>query len=114
MRKLANLPTESDFKRRISPLRFWITLVLGLCLTPLIYDGTKICLASWESLFGPSTEYETPAIDALTSTFDAVYSAARDQTSAPFRAVPWSPSHVFAVAAVWVVCGSILLLGRHH
>ncbi|GAC1335945.1 MAG: hypothetical protein NVSMB14_03500 [Isosphaeraceae bacterium] len=113
MRKFATEPGDIDLNRRLSPCRFWTTIVLGLILTPLIYDGTKICLARWQSMYGPAVEFETPAIDALTSTFHALYSATRDQTSEPFRNVPWSPPHVLGIAAVWVACGSMLLLRRH-
>ena len=112
MRRLATEPGDIDINRPFSPSRFWATIVLGLILTPVVYDGTKSCLARWQSLFGPAVECETPAIDALTSMFDAVYSATRDQTSEPFRNVPWSPSHVLGIAAVWVACGSMLLMRR--
>lgn len=112
MRTLATEPEEVTLNRRISPVRFWTVIILGLISTPLIHDGTKICLTRWQSLFGPSVSCETPAIDAVMSTFDAVYSATRDQSSAPFHNVPWSPAHVLAIGAVWTVCGYMILMRR--
>ena len=110
MRILEREPKRLDRRRRISPARLWTVIALGLILTPLVYDGTRVCLTRWQALFGPSVSCETPALDAVITTFDAVYSAARDQTSAPFRNVPWSPPHVLGIGAVWTICGYMILM----
>lgn len=103
-------PNDELPARPLRRARAFLMVAIGVLLTPLIYDGTMVLLARWQSLFGPTPAVETPFLDALAAFVADTYRSFDQGTTRTFRNVPWSPSAVLGLGFAWVVVGCRLLM----
>jgi hypothetical protein len=111
MRKLPRHQLEEEPLRR--KRKHWIrVIVLGLFLAPIVFEGSALCAAQWQSMFGPVTIAETPILDQLGPYIGSASSSIRNSTLAVFRNLPWRASFVIPVVFAWAFCGCLLLRRR--
>lgn len=100
-----------DLEKPPSRNRFGTALtgLILLALLPLIFDGTKICVAQWRSLNGPIVTARTPVIDFLSELFQTAGAEVRRLTGPMFTDQPWKPQVVIPVTLFWTGIGVWLL-----
>ncbi len=86
-------------------------LILSLLLVPLLYDGTKVTIAQWSTLFGPKPVISTPVFDLVGSYAERSTRELRRMTRLPFRKLPWRTE--WAVGLLVVSLGTGLLIMRY-
>lgn len=88
------------------------TIVLGLLLAPLVYEGGLLCAANWRGMRGGDAVASTPCLDVLVRSIDNVSASASRSVSAVFHHVPWRAEYVLAIGFGWVIVGSLILKSR--
>jgi hypothetical protein len=109
MRKFSPTLFELAPPRRRSRSRVAIMILLGLLLSPLVFEATLLCTARWKGMIGVEPHVKTPVLNALG---DGLRSAGEDirLTLAPvLHQLPWNPSYVVVFGLVWASIGVLML-----
>lgn len=88
-----------------------VTIVLGLLISPLVYEGSLICAAQWKSMYGMAESPKTPVLDFIADTASQMRRETGEVLTPIFRTVPWKPAVVVPIAILWTGV-SVLLLRR--
>lgn len=98
--------------RRKSGFRTALVLIASLAMTPLILDGTKICVARWQSMSGPVPTIRTPTLDLVQEVAGNYRREAKATTTRFFNRVPWRADLVVAGLGLCAVLACLFL--RHR
>jgi hypothetical protein len=112
MRKLPrphDPPPPSDGR---SLRRSALVIVLGLALSPIVYESSAQCAAGWAAMYGSVRQVDTPVLDRLGRCMDALAGAAHETGERAFHALPWKPALVIPIALAWAALGALILRGR--
>jgi hypothetical protein len=112
VRKFTTTYTDDQTPRGWSWLRIAATILLGLAVSPLVYDGARVCVGQWRGMRGENPYVETPVFDAVGAGFEAVRLAWHNSVEVVFYNLPWRPEYVMGIAAAWAIGGSFLLRSR--
>ena len=109
MRKNAtwSLVVDKPPARNRSGLTFMALIFVALL--PLIFEGTKICVAQWKSLYGPVETARTPVLDYLSELFQQAGGEVRRLSGSMFSGQPWKPVVVIPVTLIWTGIGVWIL-----
>jgi hypothetical protein len=84
-------------------------VLLGLLLSPIIYEATLLCAAQLRGMIGAQPLVETPVLD----TVGAGLRAAGDDiglTLAPvLHRLPWNPTYVVVFGLLWASVAALIL-----
>lgn len=105
---LLDVPTEPRV-RRFSRIR---AVLLGVLLTPLVYESTLISMARWRSMLGGAAPVETPVLDGINADLDRIGYAIRGAVAAWFQDPPWQAGGVLALGGVLAFVGWVLLIRK--
>src|SRR5262245_6349273 len=112
MRKLPHTNVDLQAPPTLSARRGVLTVLLGLALAPLVYEGALLCASRWQAMYGAAGEVDTPVIDAIDLVLDEFSASARTTANAAFRNLPWKPALVIPLACAWAAFGAMLLRRR--
>ncbi len=85
----------------------WIAA--ALVATPLVFDGAKLVVANWRSMFGPSIRVETPALDLASELIgDVCYTSSRALTTWTHR-LPWPVDYAVVGLVACAIAGVVFL-----
>jgi hypothetical protein len=109
MRKLPTV--EIDNRPRFRKRRlFLIFVVVPLAiLSPVIYEGSLLCIAGWQGLFGTHPRVETPILDSLTEGYRVANYDVKRWSRGFFNNTPWKSSYVIPFAIFWTGVLAMLL-----
>ena len=97
-------PSRPSWLRRSRPI------LLGLLLSPVIYEGTALCINRWRAIAGERVETRTPALDACNAMLDRVTQTIQPWVSRLFCDTSWSPTSVLVAGLVLIA--SLFGFGR--
>jgi|GEM_PF-5861594 len=109
MRKFPTSTFEDRPRSRRSRISLCLSLGFLALLLPVLYDSSRLCLASWRGLFGTYSPVQTPVLDALSTSYQTVSQDVRSWTRSTFHQTPWKTSYVIPFAIFWTVVLSLLL-----
>lgn len=109
MRKIAAVTLEDRPKRQRIRIMRWVVIALFLVLSPVFYEASLLCYASWKGLFGVYPHVQTPLLDILSGGYETASFDLKRMFSGVFRQSPWKSSYVIMFAAFWTGCLAMLL-----
>ncbi|MBX6312795.1 MAG: hypothetical protein IRY99_07755 [Isosphaeraceae bacterium] len=92
-------------------LRNILAVMLGLAISPILYESSRLCAANWQGMHGEAPYVETPIIDAVGISLASASQAIGQSVERFVHDTPWNPRYVLAVGLAWVLIGSRLLRG---
>jgi hypothetical protein len=110
MRKIPDLILD-DHQPRPRRWRYSsaLTIVLGLLLSPVVYEVGLLSAARWRGMSGTVPEVHTPVIDALGKVVASVRDEVQTTADPVLRDFSWKPSVVIPCAVVSTGIASLLL-----
>ena len=96
-------------KSRWSATRSCAIGLLGICLAPLLAEGTSICLAQWSQVMGRNAQARTPVIDSLRDGIESGHRSFSNTLGSYFQRLPWSPKIVLLVGIILMMLGMMML-----
>ncbi len=93
-------------RRRVSAV---LTIVLGLLVSPLVYEGTLLCVVQWKMMYGPVETAKTPVLDYLAESYNQGSKDLGEILTPVFRTVPWKPAVVIPFAIAWTGLAALML-----
>jgi hypothetical protein len=111
MRKIPDLILD-DHQPRPRRWRYSsaLTIVLGILLSPMVYEVGLLSVARWRGMCGTVPGVHTPVIDALGKAVASVRDEVQTAAVPVLRGFSWKPSVVFPCAVI--VTGIAVLLLR--
>ncbi len=95
------IPPRESAAREGPGRRVVMAALLALALAVPAYEGGRVCLARWRSMYGQSTYVETPVTTTLVDSFRAVATPVQKSVGSVLHNVPWNPSLTIPVALAW-------------
>lgn len=84
-------------------------LIITLSLIPFLYDGTKVTMARWSTLFGPKPVVSTPAFDLVESYVHRSTQELRRMAKIPFRKLPWRTEWAVGLLVFSLGAGTLIM-----
>jgi hypothetical protein len=112
VRKLPRTNLDPEPPRRKERRRAVVAILLGLTLSPFIFEGSAQCAAKWRAMYGPAASVKTPALDVVGSSLVYVASAFKRPVMDAVRYLPWRPRVIIPLACAWALFGCLLLRRR--
>lgn len=110
MRKFACVDVDDPMpRRRPSRLPALALVLLLLVLSPVLYESSAICVASWKTALGTYTPVETPVLDAIKESWRTGRLEAISWLYPVFHSYPWKASVVVPFAFLWTMIAAIPL-----
>jgi hypothetical protein len=109
MRKYTCLEVDEQPRRRPSRAPAVILLLMILLLSPVLYESTALCIASWKTVLGTYTPVETPILDAIKESWRTGRLEALSWFRPVFHSYPWKAAVVVPFAFVWTLIAAIPL-----
>ena len=95
--------------RRRSRTPAAVAILLGLLLSPLVFEATRLCTAHWKGMLGNVPFVETPILNTLGSGLQSASDEIRSSLSPVLRNLPWNPSHVIVFGLGWASLAALML-----
>src|SRR5258708_2461558 len=99
-----------------TPKRSWfgsgLWVLMGLAMSPLVYEAALLCLANWRVMQGGDRYVATPALDRVSRVFAELRYCLGQSVNPIFHDLPWRPEYVLGLAAAWAFGGGLLLRTR--
>ncbi len=109
MRKNREYNLDCDrIRRRTKGLRVML-VAFGLLMSPIVYDGSRVCAARWRSMYHGDEYVETPVFDTLNEMWYDASRAVQATIHPYFYNLPWKTNIVVPIAAGWAVVTALLL-----
>ncbi len=112
MRKNSRNTIELYPTHRRAWVRLTVVLIVSLAITPLIIDGSKVCVARWRAMYGPVPTIQTPAIDFVTEVVSDYRREIGTTTTRFFNNVPWRAEVVIGGLGLCAVLAGYFLRNR--
>jgi hypothetical protein len=112
MRRARNMMIDDAPRRSRSNVRRICVILVGLALSPLVYEASAICAAQWRTMWGASVTVETPVLDAFGRYGRSVALETRRKLETSVRDHHWRPALVIPLACAWAGLASMLLRRR--
>ena len=109
MRKFSPNFLDDTPPRRRSRTPAAITILLGLLLSPLVFEATQICTSHWKGMIGPVPFVEAPMLNSLASGLQSAGDEFRITLSPVLRNLPWNPSYVVVFGLGWASLAALML-----
>src|SRR5512142_1037133 len=109
MRKFNRPGIDVRPRRHPSRMPAVAVLLIILLLSPVLYESTAICIATWKTALGAYTPIETPVLDVLRESWRTGRLEAAAWVSPSFHSYPWKASVVVPFAFVWTMIAAIPL-----
>src|SRR4051812_6295182 len=94
------LPTDDPPPRR-AWMRTVATVLLGLLIAPLLYEGLQLCVANWRGMSGEVVAVETPVLTTLGDLIHDSSAWSRRTTTSLLRDPAWRAGPTVAFFLVW-------------
>ncbi len=109
MRKFSpNLFDDAPPQRR-SQTPAVIVILLGLLLSPLVFEASQLCTAQWKGMTGTEPFVETPILNTLGSGLRSAGDEIRSTLSPVLRRLPWDSSYVVVFGLGWASIAALML-----
>jgi len=109
MRKFSPNLFDVTPPRRRSRTPAAIVILLGLLLSPLVFETTQLCTASWRGMTGTVPFVDTPMLNTLGSGLQSAGDDLRSTLSPVLRNLPWNPSYVVVFGLGWASLAALML-----
>lgn len=86
-----------------------VKLLLIAALTPIIYEGTMVCVAQWRSMYGPVVVARTPVLDFFYESFRELRGTSGQWVPRQMRGLPWKPAVVIPLIIAWTGLAVLML-----
>lgn len=93
-------------------VRTTLVLIVSLAITPLIIDGSKVCVARWRAMYGPVPTIQTPTLDLVSDVISDYRREIRTTTTRFFNNVPWRADVVISGLGLCAILACYFL--RHR
>jgi len=109
MRKFSPNLSDDTPPRRRTRTRAAIAILLGLLLSPLVFEASQLCTAHWQGMTGTAPIVATPMLDTLGSALRTAGDDIRSTLSPVLRKLPWNPSYVVVFGLGWASLAALML-----
>ena len=95
--------------RAIRRLQVALLCLFAIAIAFPLYDISRICIATWQGMYGPVYHVETPVLDAIRECTRMANRDVHDFVVPYVSRLPWKPNVVLPLAFLWTGLAALLL-----